>query len=303
MEVEYYIKKWLAGELSEDEKKTFEKSSEYQSIKKISSSVHSFKAPEYDVSEELEKLRLKKAKAAKVVHIPWMKHLLRTAAVLTGILIGYFFLYINISTSVQTLAGEKSQLLLPDSSQVMLNTLSEVSFKERKWENSRQVKLNGEAFFKVAKGSKFDVITTSGIISVLGTQFNVKNRIKHFEVICYEGLVEIQLGDKLVQLPSKHSYRIINDVISESDSFEEQVPSWLNNESSFQSVPFGQVIKEFERQYDVTVTTNKVNLDQLFTGRFDHTDQTLAIQEITVPLNLSYEIVEKHHIILSGEVD
>ena len=47
---------------------------------------------------------------------------------------------------------------------------------ENKWKNERSVNLDGEGFFKVAKGSKFDVETSAGTVSVVGTQFNVKNR-------------------------------------------------------------------------------------------------------------------------------
>ena len=89
--------------------------------------------------------------------------------------------------------------------------------------------------------------------------------------------------------------------MTKNDTFEDPSPSWINKESSFKSVPFGQVIKEFERQYDVTLTTNDVNLDQLFTGRFANDDLKLALLAITVPLNLVHEIVEEQHIILSVE--
>jgi len=202
---------------------------------------------------------------------------------------------------VQTAAAEKTELYLPDSSQVILNAFTKVSFKEKKWEGNRQVNLEGEAFFKVAEGSRFDVVTTSGIVSVLGTRFNVINRSEYFEVVCYEGLVQVQSGAEITQLPSQHSFRIINGKIKKSDNSGELSPSWLNNESSFRSVPFIQVIREFERQYDVTVTTTNVNVAQLFTGRFVHDDKLLALKAISLPLNLNYEKANEKQIILSGK--
>lgn len=303
MDKEYYIKKWLEGTLSDAELKTFEKSADYQSLAKLSKSVQAFKAPDYNVEAELEQLQNKKSAKGKVVSIGWMKPLLKMAAALIVIAAGYFYFYLNMSTTVETLASEKSELFLPDSSQVFLNALTKVSYNKNKWEKKRQVKLDGEAFFKVAKGSKFDVVTTSGIVSVLGTRFNVINRSNFFEVVCYEGLVQVQSGKELAQLPPKHSFRIIDGIVTKSDPSDDLSPSWLADESSFRSIPYSQVIREFERQYDVSVTTRSVNLDLLFTGRFVHNDKSLALKSISLPLNLSYEISNDKQIILSGKGD
>jgi Fe2+-dicitrate sensor, membrane component len=65
---------------------------------------------------------------------------------------------------------------------VNLNSSSQLSYSKNKWDSKREVTLNGEAFFKVSKGSTFDVITLNGKVSVLGTQFNVKQRENYFEV-------------------------------------------------------------------------------------------------------------------------
>ncbi len=302
MDKDYYIKKWLEGSLSDEELKYFEKSEDFQSLEKLSKSLQAFKAPDYNVDAELEQLQLKTSSGnTKVISMYWLKPLLKIAAVLIVIISTFFYFFLNISTTVQTAAAEKTELYLPDSSQVILNAFTKVSFKEKKWEGNRQVNLEGEAFFKVAEGSRFDVVTTSGIVSVLGTRFNVINRSEYFEVVCYEGLVQVQSGAEITQLPSQHSFRIINGKIKKSDNSGELSPSWLNNESSFRSVPFIQVIREFERQYDVTVTTRNVNVAQLFTGRFVHDDQLLALKAISLPLNLNYEKANEKQIMLSGK--
>jgi ferric-dicitrate binding protein FerR (iron transport regulator) len=46
-----------------------------------------------------------------------------------------------------------------------------------------------EAYFQVKKGQTFSVNTTDGVVKVLGTHFNVKQRKNYFEVNCFEGLV------------------------------------------------------------------------------------------------------------------
>ena len=301
MRKEHYIKKWLNGTLNAAEKAEFEKSEDYQIINKISESLSAFKAPKYDVPAELEKIHNKKSSLEKAAKVSWLTPLLRIAAVLVLVAISVFIFYLNVDTSLSTLAGEKNSILLPDSSQIELNASTYISYKKRMWKISREVELNGEAYFKVAKGSKFDVTTTAGTVSVLGTQFNVKNRENYFEVVCYEGLVEVKIGKKNETLPPQHSIRIINGSINKSENIQEVSPSWTKNISSFQSIPFSQVIQEFEIQYGVKVLPQNIDLNQLFTGKFIHDDQKLALQSISIPLNLKYTFTEENQIILSNK--
>jgi ferric-dicitrate binding protein FerR (iron transport regulator) len=199
--------------------------------------------------------------------------------------------------------AEKTDLFLPDSSKVTLNAFSEASFQAYTWKRKRQVKLAGEAFFKVKKGSKFDVVTEAGTVTVLGTQFNVKVRKDYFEVICYEGMVEVRSAGKVIKLPPTKVFRTVKGLITPNDHTTEIAPAWLRNESSFESVPFNEVIEEFERQYHTTISTKNINGDQLFTGRFIHSDISLALKSISIPLNLKYEVSgDGKNVVLSGEV-
>lgn len=303
MESEKYIKKWLEGSLTEEEKKEFEASPAYTSLEKLSKSVTAFKAPNYDIESELNNLKEQKAGRGKIVQMRWLAPLIRIAAILFIIIGSYIFFYLNITTSYETVAGQKTHIFLPDSSEVLINALSHISYKERLWNYNREVNLDGEAFFDVAKGSRFDVETSFGIVSVLGTQFNVKNRDNYFEVVCYEGSVNVERSGKNSQLSAGNALRIIKGVLDISSNLTDDSPSWLNNESSFRSIPFDQVIREFERQYDVSIKTSGVDLNQLFTGKFVHNDQILALQSISLPLNLKFEIEHGNQIILSGRGD
>ena len=57
--------------------------------------------------------------------------------------------------------SQKQEISLPDNSQVSLNALSSVTYNESSWDENRELTLNGEAFFKVEKGSTFEVKTKS----------------------------------------------------------------------------------------------------------------------------------------------
>jgi ferric-dicitrate binding protein FerR (iron transport regulator) len=262
-----------------------------------------FKAPEYDVQAELRRLHSRKSSNGKVVPMNWFKPLLRVAAVLIVAAGGYFYFFsrTNTPTIVETAAAEKTELELPDASSVTLNALSKLTFYKKNWTRQREVTLDGEAFFKVAKGSRFEVKTSSGTVSVLGTKFNVKNRHDYFEVTCYEGLVEVHSAQEVVRLSPKRMFRVAKGTVTKDHSLKDISPSWIANESSFQSVPFGEVVKEFERQYNITVTTKNIDLDQAFTGRFIHSDISLALKSISFPLNLTIQITGDQNVVLSGE--
>ena len=148
--------------------------------------------------------------------------------------------------------------------------------------------MQGEAFFKVAKGKKFDVITSDGIVSVLGTKFNVKQRQNYFEVTCYEGLVGIAHNDNTVQLKPGYTFRIIDGKLLANEKENTTQPSWLRGESSFKGVPLKYVISEFENQYNLKITSGNVDTTRLFTGSFTHNNLDLALKSVTIPLNLSY---------------
>lgn len=300
---EDYIKKWLDGSLTDEEREVFESSEDFDSIRKLDNALKGFKAPQYHVQQELDRLHKNKRKEGKVIRMPWLTSMVRVAAILLIVFGGFFYFYLNVDTAIQTAAAEKTQLYLPDASKVALNALSKVSFKERIWQYNRSVQLDGEAYFKVSKGSKFDVETSAGVVSVLGTQFNVKNRTNYFEVTCYEGEVQVESQNEISTLLAGHAFRVVDGQIVKLENIVDANPGWLSNESSFKSVPFSEVIREFERQYNLSIHTQNVDMEQLFTGTFTHQNQDMALKAITLPLNLKYTLTSDNQITVSARGD
>jgi len=296
MKKEDLIKKWLDNELTADELKAFQQLEEYDSFIKLSEKAKLFKGPDYDSTEAYKKLLpvINQKRSSKTLFYR-LKPVIQVAAVLIIGIIIYSVFFINKITIVDTLASQKATISLPDASVVELNSLSELSYNKSTWNEYREVILKGEAFFKVAKGSKFDVQTSYGMVSVLGTQFNVKNRNNYFEVKCFEGIVGVLYNNQLIKIPAGSTFRIINNKVS-NDTTKLKNPTWVENFSSFKSVPFAEVIAEFERQYNVKIVTD-TDTGVLFTGTFSHDDKIMALQSITLPLGLNYTI-EKNSITL-----
>jgi ferric-dicitrate binding protein FerR (iron transport regulator) len=301
MDQKEYIKKWIEETLTDDERKIFEQTDTFKSLTKITESLQVFKAPEFSLEGEWEKLQSKRSGKGRSARLIWFNPLTRIAAIFIVLLGIYYFFFHNTRTTIQTNFTENKELLLPDSSMVVLNAQSHISYFKNKWMKEREIILDGEAFFKVQEGSRFEVKTETGIVSVLGTQFNVKSRLDYFEVICYEGLVRVQSHNENLELPPHHMFRVLNGKITRISDISSQSPSWISNVSSFQSVPFIQVIREFERQYNVTITTVNVDLDQLYTGGFVNNDLNIALQSIAIPLNLDYQNIRNQKIVLSAK--
>ena len=290
MKKEEIIKKWLDNELSADEMKQFQQMEEYESYVKISEKAHYFKAPEFDAEQAYKKLKsiVAEKRLAKKRQLNYKSLASIAAAFIIGFLVYTNFLNTEVSV-VETMATEKIEVTLPDTSIAQLNSESSISFVEEKWENNRRIELKGEAYFKVAKGKRFDVETNAGVISVLGTEFNVKNRTNFFEVQCFEGKVQVDFNDKEVILTAGKTVRVSYGLVSEPLT-DLQAPSWIANKSSFKSVPYAQVLEEFERQYNVEIITD-MNSEVLFSGAFSHNNQTSALKSITIPFGLEYTIV------------
>ena len=298
MKREELIQKWLDHALTPQELEAFKQLEDYEELMKMNSALQYFKAPETDVDAAYTAVHSKREETPKATS--WLKPLLRIAAILVIGIGAYMYATLPNITTVETLVANKTLLELPDASAVTLNAVSSLSFDKDSWNKKREVNLNGEAYFKVAKGETFQVITDAGTVTVLGTQFNVKQRDNLFEAFCYEGSVKVSYNKKDVVLTPGQRYLILDgkQVRNEKEMLKE--PSWIRNESSFKSLPLREVIQELERQYDVTVDVKNVNLSQIFTGSFTHTNIDMALQSITIPSQLKYQ-KNKNSIILKRD--
>lgn len=292
MKKEELIKKWLDKDLSADELKAFQQLEEYDSYAKLSENAKHFKAPDFDSSEAYKIIQpiINRKRIQKTLLIK-LRPIAQIAAVFMIVFGAYSLLSSNDLTTFNTLANQKITVTLPDASTAELNSISNLSFDQVDWTEHRKVKLEGEAFFKVAKGSRFDVQTASGIVSVLGTQFNVKNREKYFEVQCYEGKVSVSYKGQITKLPSGRTLRIMNGKITNGQTNINH-PTWVENISSFKSVVLAEVIAEFERQYNIKIITD-IDTGVLFTGSFVHNNQDLALKSISLPFGLIYTVENK----------
>lgn len=302
MENKELISKWLNDELSARELATFKNTSDYESYKDIVENSARFQQPAFD--EKLGLIDLKERLTVKnetpVKKLNFSSYYKIAAMLVVALGAGIFFL-LNRSEVVTTGYSEMAVLELPDQSTVKLNADSKIKYKPTKWDEQRQLRLEGEAYFQVEKGKKFTVETDQGEISVLGTKFNVKDRKGYFEVYCYEGAVRVNVANREIILRKGNSIKVIDGEIRNLKSFDRQAPGWTVQESDFEAIPLKYVIAELERQFDLEIETQKVDLEQLFTGSFSLTNKEVALKAISVPLQLNYKFESDKKVFLYEE--
>jgi ferric-dicitrate binding protein FerR (iron transport regulator) len=126
------------------------------------------------------------------------------AALLLGVLLGTLWLtqreaqFHAQTLSTSTLAGQTKRLMLPDSSEVVLNAGSRLVYAQ-KAKDVREVWLDGEAWFHVhhnKQNAKFIVHTFDRLsVEVLGTTFNVSNFGNKIAVALQEGSVKLNITE------------------------------------------------------------------------------------------------------------
>ncbi len=301
MEKEILIKKWLNNELNDSEKEAFGKLDDFEINQAIVDNAEYFKASHFSEIDDFEVFKKRYNSYNKPIKkLTWLNPLLRIASVLV-IGFGLYFTFLHNSiTQVKTVAGEKITVELPDTSEVVINALSSIQYNAKKWDEKRSLQLDGEAYFKVAKGKKFDVVTESGVVTVVGTQFNVKQRPNFFEVKCFEGKVNVVSDTIKRMLYPGQTFRISNHKFSEGTT-NSTTPKWAANMSDFESVPFKEVLAEMERQYNIKIINKNVNVDRLFTGGFVHHNLENALISITQPMNMTYELSSSNRVIIRGK--
>lgn len=301
MNKEDILKKWLNDELTSAEAQKFQQEDDYALYQAIIDNAMHFKASHFSEPDDFEVFKSnyddKKSATRK---IKWLLPVLRIACVFLIALGVYFSVFYNNLTAIETLASQKTMIELPDQSLVTLNAGSQLEYRKNDWENNRSLNLEGEAYFKVEKGNTFDVITPKGTVTVVGTEFNVKQRSDFFEVQCYEGIVRVTSGLITKELSAGDTFRMFDNTWSQ-DNTPFLVPQWTQNKSYFKAIQFQEVIAEMERQFDVKIKLENVDDTREFTGSFSHKDFENALVSVTQPMGLTFKTNTSNQVVIYGD--
>lgn len=236
-------------------------------------------------NDHFERLTSKESTVHKVLHIGRYLRYSAAAAILIILLVPLIY-----TKSIVAQKGMHLSFNLPDGSSVTLNAGSELSYKPFIWFARRTVRMDGEAYFEVEKGSEFSVISDNGDVKVLGTRFNVISRDKNFSVCCISGRVMVNSGNRVI-LEKQERASLGSDGKLVVDKVEEmeKVISWKENVFYFTEAPLKYVIEEISRQYNIKIDYPENN-SFIYTGNFSRErDVETVLDIVALPFGLKPE--------------
>jgi len=289
----------------------------------------------YEIKQNdiLETERLKLARKAKVRKIVLIGSSM-AAVFIIAFFLGNLYSLFNKDVSSEPVVsvnyneikapfGARSEIKLADGTQVMLNAGSTIKYSSDFNSNNRDLILDGEAYFKVAKNIDLPLIVNAGNINIkaTGTEFNVKAYSDEgiIETTLIEGKVEIsQKGDndegKMLELTPnqkaiyvKEFDRITLGKIKEIEPLAvkpakvatdkllvslkvdvDQVTAWTQNKLIIRGENLESLCVKLQRKYNVTFVFGNEEIKKYrFSGvLLDETlEQVLNVIKLTAPID------------------
>ncbi|MDD2797774.1 MAG: FecR family protein [Bacteroidales bacterium] len=200
--------------------------------------------------------------------------------------------------SVAVEKGQKAKVILPDGSSVWMNSGSRITYGKRFNQKERIVKLEGEAFFDVAKNKRAPFVVQSGEFSVeaLGTAFDVKAypEEKLITAVLVRGKVEV--GDERNKIRLIPNQCVVYDKsVRSMQKTEVENPnlytSWMNNQMVFESESFENIAIALERNYNIHFAFESNSLKKYrFTGTIKNTSLESLLQIFSMTSPFTYSI-------------
>ena len=199
--------------------------------------------------------------------------------------------YVESSATLSVPMGKVVRIVLPDKSVVWLNAGSRLVYPERFATNGpRLVKLEGEAYFSVAKDTSHPFIVDCGGVQtkVLGTEFNVRNfHGEHVNVTLVRGSVSVSSSagghTPVILKPGQQASFDAHNASSTVKEVDVEVyTSWRDGMFYFDGQTLREVMIEIGRWYNMNVTFE--DLKYLKDKLHFHGDRNWSIQQVVKEL-------------------
>lgn len=251
-----------------------------------------------------------------VRRLNWWPRVAAAAAILVICFSGYFYWHRahdnsdNAHLVTRTAPAGKKQISLPDGSQVWVNAGSKLTWPKTFNRNTREVYLEGEAYFDVKHNATLPFVIHTGNVTttVLGTAFNIRQDLKHHTVTVTveRGKVGVTSGARTlgILLPDQQlSFNTDNRQVTQQRVDASQVIAWHKIDLSFDDMTLADVALQLEQHYHVKI---RFAGDQIGRSRF--TGATLTSEKLEDVLQAicefnqaTYQVLPDHSIIISGK--
>ncbi|MET0634639.1 MAG: FecR domain-containing protein [Chitinophagaceae bacterium] len=247
------------------------------------------------VEDSLENLH-RKLDHAPVIKLQPRRTWWKIAAAAAVLAIAGFFVFRSFDrhSELKAAYGQLSTNKLPDGSTLILNANSSVSLSNN-WDgnNDREVWLEGEGFFQVAKTpekKRFIVHTGNLDVIVTGTRFNVSNRDHRTTVLLTEGSVTILMKNgREVKMKPGDFIEMDKEQFALKTANEDNVLAWKDNRMAFDNASMAEVAKTISTHYGVRVVLGDDNVrQQSITAivKNNNLDELLKAIEMATPVTI-----------------
>lgn len=258
---------------------------------------------EREIKKILENIRkLNKQVQGKDTFLKWLKYaaIILITVGLSGS-VGYFLSNIqnekiNGYTEFIVPKGERSSIVLPDGTSVLLNGGSYLKFNPNFQNNKRMVVLKGEAFFDVTniKSHPF-VVDASGMqVEVLGTKFNITSYPddNHITTFLESGKVKIKVEgkDELILSPSEVvEFNKKTQNFNKLSQNSRRWTDWTRGILTVEGQTIGELAKRLERRFDVTIRFGDDSVkSKVYTGSIKDESLTTVLEALKFASSLTY---------------
>lgn len=221
--------------------------------------------PDFQIDTEagLRRLqsRIEGETVAKVVPMRgrWMRAAAAAVVLAVAAFIGLQFFSNSVEWVTVTAQNGKEEVALPDGSQVWLKENAQLSYVDGFAGDTRQLKLEGEAFFEVAENAAkpFIIHAGEGTVTVLGTSFSVDTDASSTEVLVKTGKVAFQANEDIASVlltkNMKAEYKLGDKApfVEKRVSFNEL--AWQTGVLKYRSATLTQILSDIESAYGVSI--------------------------------------------------
>lgn len=158
---------------------------------------------------------------------------------------------------IETPSGKNLRVILPDSSQVLLNAHSRLSYTQKE---ERLATLEGEAYFEVRKDKEHPFVVQAGTARacVLGTSFNIRHyEPEQIHITLLTGSLAVEseaTNNPEIMKPGDDASLLEDGQFIIQEKGETSRPMWTSGYFSFDDAPLSEVLCELGRWYNINVT-------------------------------------------------
>ena len=315
-ELELQISNYLSGNSTDEEKETllaFLASNEAaaRTFREMSAVWALSSVPSFAEIENSNLVRIKERMTAPASSKPvrklipvWLKV---AAAVILLIGCNYFWytytenlteVYTNADSpyEIKVPAGSRTNIVLPDGTEVSLNAGSVLRYHRGFGIRERNVTLDGEGYFKVAKNAEvpFFVKTNDVQVQVVGTVFNVRayDDDNYVMVSLLEGRVNLSASANSVMKLFPNEQALYNKNTGRMEKLKTKACDWLDGGLTFENASFADIAHRLERKFQVKISIESERLKaEHFSGSFDSNQNIYDIlHEINVEKQYTWKV-------------